>query len=94
MFARRKFLYNYTDAAALEVVAKVIGQRALQTGVSEVCLKVEEEDLKKERMRKFVEAVEASGLTLSENLPFVPTDPHRGLSAWKDRVRPWEFVDE
>ena len=29
-WAINKFLYNYTDAAALQIVAKVLGQRALQ----------------------------------------------------------------
>jgi hypothetical protein len=39
-WAISRFLYNMTDAAALEVVGKVIGQRCLETGVYEVFLKV------------------------------------------------------
>ena len=41
-----------------------------QTGISEVFLEVSEKDMEKERMRKFVEAVEASGLNLSEGAPY------------------------
>ena len=37
-WAIKKFLYNYTDAAALQIVAKVLGQRALQ--VRGVCMKI------------------------------------------------------
>ena len=32
-WAINKFLYNYTDAAALQIVAKVLGQRALQVQI-------------------------------------------------------------
>ena len=32
-WAINKFLYNYTDAAALQIVAKVLGQRALQVHI-------------------------------------------------------------
>ena len=124
-WAINKFLYNYTDAAALQIVAKVLGQRALQvhirkqkwrslnlefcvlgfdilftlpqprqTGISEVFLEVSEQDLKKERMRKFVEAVEGSGLNLSEGAPYKQIDPHRSDSNFNKRFKPWEVIDE
>ena len=32
-WAINKFLYNYTDAAALQIVAKVLGQRALHVHI-------------------------------------------------------------
>ena len=39
-WAVRRFLYNNTDAAAVEAVGRVVGQRAIETGVIEVYLKV------------------------------------------------------
>ena len=65
-----------------------------QTGISEVFLEVSEQDLKKERMRKFVEAVEGSGLTLSEGAPYKQIDPHRSDSNFNKRFKPWEVIDE
>ena len=53
-----------------------------------------EQDLKKERMRKFVEAVEGSGLTLSEGAPYKQVDPHRSDSNFNKRFKPWEVIDE
>ena len=65
-----------------------------QTGISEVFLEVSEQDLKKERMRKFVEAVEGSGLNLSEGAPYKQIDPHRSDSNFNKRFKPWEVIDE
>ena len=65
-----------------------------QTGVSEVFLEVRDEDLKKERMRKFVEAVKDSGLNLSEGAPYKQLDPHRSESNFNKRFKPWEVIDE
>merc|ERR1719369_1742728 len=62
----RQFLYNLTDQAALKVVGQVISQRCLETGVSEVYLEVDQEDRDKEKMIKFVQVIEESGLSLSE----------------------------
>jgi ribosomal protein L18 len=62
----RQFLYNLTDQAALRVVGQVISQRCLETGVSEVVLLVDEEDRQKEKMVKFIAAIEESGLSLTE----------------------------
>ena len=53
-----------------------------------------EQDLKKERMRKFVEAVEGSGLNLSEGAPYKQVDPHRSDSNFNKRFKPWEVIDE
>ena len=65
-----------------------------QTGISEVFLEVSEKDMEKERMRKFVEAVEASGLNLSEGAPYKQIDPHRSDSNFNKRFKPWEVMDE
>ena len=65
-----------------------------QTGISEVFLEVSEQDLKKERMRKFVEAVEGSGLNLSEGAPYKQLDLHRSDSNFNKRFKPWEVIDE
>ena len=72
----RQFLYNLTDQAALKVVGQVISQRCLETGVSEVFLQVSEEDREKEKMVKFIDVIEQSGLSLSEPDMYVPTNPH------------------
>ena len=90
-YAIAKFLYNYTDAAALAVVAKVIAQRALETGVGEVYLRVGDDDMKKERMRRFVEAVRSSGLMLREANQFRPSDPHEDYVNWRKKYKPWEY---
>ena len=53
-----------------------------------------EKDLEKERMRKFVEAVEESGLNLSEGKPYKQVDMHRSDSNFDKRFKPWEVIDE
>merc|ERR1719225_2498565 len=65
----RQFLYNLTDGAALKVVGQVISQRCLETGVSE-------EDREKEKMVRFIDVIEESGLSLSEPNIYMPTNPH------------------
>merc|ERR1719499_1525784 len=72
----RQFLYNLTDGAALKVVGQVISQRCLETGVSEVYLDVSEEDKTKEKMVKFIDVIEQSGLSMSEPNIYMPTNPH------------------
>merc|ERR1719499_315843 len=72
----RQFLYNLTDGAALKVVGQVISQRCLETGVSEVYLDVSEEDRQKEKMVKFIDVIEQSGLSMSEPNIYMPTNPH------------------
>ena len=57
-------------------------------------MEVRDEDLKKERMRKFVEAVKDSGLNLSEGPPYKQLDPHRSESNFDKRFKPWEVIDE
>merc|ERR1719242_635834 len=64
----RQFLYNLTDQAALKVVGQVISQRCLETGVSEVRL----EDRQKEKMIKFIEVIESSGLSFREASLYMP----------------------
>merc|ERR1719412_1750399 len=95
-WAIRKFLYNYTDAAALKCVGKIIGQRCLETGVTEVSLQLRPEDFKKERMQTFVESIKNTGLLLEEPAQYEPYDPYYT----KDRkgkgvpVKPWTIIDE
>ena len=95
-WAIRKFLYNYTDNAALKCVGTVIGKRCLETGINEVHLQISKEDLKKERMVNFVEAIKETGLILQEPEQYKPYDPYRNLHDLKPNasVRPWEILDK
>ena len=72
------------------------GQRCLETGITEVFLQISDEDLKKERMRMFLDAIKDTGVALTEGEQFVPNFPHHQLefSRFKTRVKPWEVVDE
>merc|ERR1719309_743471 len=70
----RQFLYNLTDQAALKVVGQVISQRCLETGVNEVVLLIDKEE--REKMVKFIDVIEQSGLSLSEPDMYLPTNPH------------------
>merc|ERR1711988_1405071 len=70
----RQFLYNLTDQAALKVVGQVISQMCLETGVNEVHLEVSQEDREKEKMVKFIEVIESSGLSLKEAEVYMPTN--------------------
>ena len=96
-WAIRKFLYNYTDNAALKCVGKIIGQRCLETGITEVHLQVRPEDMKKERMRTFVESIQHTGLFLSESEQYKPYNPH-SMSPTDGKkcppVKPWSIIDE
>ena len=91
----RQFLYNCTDSAALKVVGQVISQRCLETGVSEVFLDVSAEDKAKEKMVKFIDVIEQSGLSLEEPAVYMPTNPH--ISTFRKiqprRVKPWTVLE-
>merc|ERR1719391_1161879 len=90
-----QFLYNLTDGAALKVVGQVISQRCLETGVSEVYLDVSEEDKVKEKMVKFIDVIEQSGLSLSEAAVYMPTNPHISTprNIQPKRVKPWTVLE-
>ncbi|XP_059079441.1 large ribosomal subunit protein uL18m-like isoform X2 [Tigriopus californicus] len=90
----RKFLYNTTDAVALEAIAKVIAQRCLQVGVSHVFLELEEEDLQKERMNRFVDAVKEQGISVGEPHKYRQTEPHVRLYEFKKSIQPWTVIDD
>ena len=79
----------------LQVVGQVISQRCLETGVSEVYLDVTEEDREKEKMVKFIDVIEQSGLSLQEADVFMPTNPH--ISNFRRiqprRVKPWTVLE-
>ena len=94
-FSIRQFLYNLTDQAALKVVGQVISQRCLETGVSEVRLEVSQEDREKEKMIKFIEVIETSGLSLKEANVFMPTNPHisNHRSIQRRKVQPWTVLE-
>ena len=91
----RQFLYNLTDQAALKVVGQVISQRCLETGVSEVHLEVSQEDREKEKMIKFIDVIESSGLSLREAHVYMPTNPHisNHRSIQHQRVQPWTVLE-
>ena len=91
----RQFLYNLTDGAALKVVGQVISQRCLETGVSEVYLDVSEEDREKEKMVRFIDVIEQSGLSLSEPNIYMPTNPHIAThrKIQPKRVKPWTVLE-
>ena len=95
-WAIRKFLYNYTDSAALKCVGTVVGKRCLETGISEVTLQLKDDDLTKDRMANFVEAIKATGLILEEPDQYQPFNPHADLHdvAKVPPVKPWEIVDK
>ena len=74
-----------------------LGQRALETGITEVSLQLRPEDMKKERMRTFVESIQNTGLLLEEPAQYRPNNPHHT----KERegkgtpsIKPWTIVDE
>ena len=91
----RQFLYNLTDQAALKVVGQVISQRCLETGVSEVYLDVSDEEKSKEKMVKFIEVIENSGLSLSEPEVYQPKNPHiaNPRSIQLKKVEPWTVLE-
>jgi hypothetical protein len=72
------------------------GQRCLETGITEVFLQISEEDLKKERMRMFLDAIKNTGVSLEEGEQFKPNFPHHNLefSKFKTHIKPWEVIDE
>ena len=62
--------------------------------MSEVFIELSEDDLKKERMRMFVEGIKAQGITLEEGPVYVQNNPHRMLAMYKKHHQPWKTVDE
>merc|ERR1711973_782629 len=95
-WAIRKFLYNYTDSAALKCVGAVVGQRCLETGITEVTLQIEPKDLEKDRMANFVQAIKDTGLILEEPDQYKPLNPHADLHdvSKVPPAKPWEIVDQ
>merc|ERR1712212_1043363 len=91
-WAIEKFLYNKTDIAALKIVGKVLGVRCLETGITEVCLLVDNDSMEKEKMKTFIQEVRNTGLILKEPDQFTPNNPFKGLisAKYQTRIKPWE----
>jgi len=91
----RKQLYNLTDAAAVQVVAKIISQRCLETGVSEVHLMVDNAERTKDKMQKFISIIEESGISLSEPDTFTPPNPHADefYNMPAKKIKPWTVLE-
>jgi len=92
----RKQLYNLTDQAAVQAVAKIISQRCLETGVSEVFLDVDQSELKKDKMSKFISIIEQEGLSLTEPEVYVPPNPHNHHELYDIKpptVQPWTVTE-
>ena len=74
------------------------GQRCLETGITEVNLQLTAEDMKKERMKTFVESIRNTGLILEEPEQYKPYNPHyihnRDLKMKNVPVKPWTIIDE
>ena len=49
--------------------------------------------MKKERMRKFVDAVKKSGLLIGEGPQYEQENPHKRLTNFKKSLRPWEYTE-
>jgi len=95
-WAIQKFLYNYTDLAALKIVGQVIGQRCLETGITEVELLLEKEALEKDKMKTFIRSIKETGLSLQEPSQFQPNNPFYKVHTMRyhTRIKPWEIADE
>ena len=76
----------------------MLGQRCLETGVTEVSLQITPEDMKKVRMKTFVESIQDTGLMLQEPDQYQPYNPHLAIrpsdSAKGVPVKPWTIIDE
>ena len=95
-WAIQKFLYSHTDRAALKIVGQVIGQRCLETGITEVALLVDKKDQEKDKIKTFTEAIRQTGLVLKEAEQFEPNNRFGGIASgrYQARIKPWEIVDE
>ena len=78
-----------------------LGQRCLETGVTEVSLLLRPEDMKKERMNTFIQSIQNTGLVLKEPDQYKPHNPYhvgayhqKALQGKGPPVKPWSIVEE
>ena len=78
-----------------------LGQRCLETGVTEVSLLLRPEDMKKERMNTFIQSIQNTGLVLKEPDQYKPHNPfqvgayhQKALQGKGPPVKPWSIVEE
>eukprot|EP00088_Acartia_fossae_P044913 TRINITY_DN4796_c0_g1_i10.p1 TRINITY_DN4796_c0_g1~~TRINITY_DN4796_c0_g1_i10.p1 ORF type:complete len:204 (+),score=35.13 TRINITY_DN4796_c0_g1_i10:42-653(+) len=92
----RNQLFNKTDAAAVQAVAKIISQRCLESGISEVFLDVDPSELEKDKMKKFIQIIEDSGLSLSEPDVYEPHNPYKNefYEMKPKAVKPWTVTEQ
>eukprot|EP00088_Acartia_fossae_P007866 TRINITY_DN13697_c0_g1_i3.p1 TRINITY_DN13697_c0_g1~~TRINITY_DN13697_c0_g1_i3.p1 ORF type:complete len:203 (-),score=20.72 TRINITY_DN13697_c0_g1_i3:122-730(-) len=94
-WAFRKQLYNLTDNAAVQAVGKIISRRCLETGIREVSLHLTSEEMKKEKMKKFISVIEESGIILSEPDMYRADNPHKDdtYDIPERKVKPWTVLE-
>ena len=93
----QQYLEHFQIFSSLQVhFFTILGVRCLETGITEVCLLVDKDSMEKEKMKTFVQEVRNTGLILKEPDQFKPNNPFQGILAtqYKNRIKPWEIVDE
>ena len=82
--------------AKINSIILKIGQRCLETGITEVELLLDKEALEKDKMKTFIQSIKETGLSLQEPRQFQPNNPfykvHTGR--YKTHIKPWEVVEE
>ncbi|XP_063220685.1 large ribosomal subunit protein uL18m [Bacillus rossius redtenbacheri] len=87
-WAIKQFLYSTVDSAAYQNLGRVLAERCLETGLTEVRCDLHPEPGSK--VAAFLANVEEGGVTLSEPARFLPHRP------WDDGRpdKPWAVVEE
>jgi len=89
-FEITKHLYKTTDVTAALNVGRVMAQRCLEAGITQVRWEVQKGDLRKQRTKAFSEALKEGGVILSEPKKVIPPETFYLDFRPKKRSKKWK----
>ncbi|KAL9981576.1 hypothetical protein ACROYT_G010297 [Oculina patagonica] len=89
-FEITKHLYKTTDVTAAKNVGRVMAQRCLEAGITQVRWEVKKGDLRKQRTSAFSQAIKDGGIILSEPKKVIPPETFYLDFRPKNKSKKWK----
>ncbi|KAK7070843.1 ribosomal protein L18 [Halocaridina rubra] len=91
-WAIKQYLYSRTDTSAAENIGRILAQRCLQSGITEIHSDLKQRTDKSEKVRLFVNALLEGGIRLQEAKYIAPHEMYR----WARYLPtlPWHVTEE
>ncbi|KAG7167546.1 39S ribosomal protein L18-like [Homarus americanus] len=91
-WAIKQQLYSTTDVIAIENIGRILAQRCLESGITEVYTDLEKSKESSEKVRLFLSALTVGGICPKEASVISERDVHR--TTWSHPALPWHVTED